>query len=538
MNEPASQNARIGAVVLAAGASKRLGCPKPLLTFGGMTLVERSVREALGSEVSEVVVVTGHAHEVVERVLTLRFRRDIACGRLKIAYEPRFEEGQSVSLKRGISCLNDGVDGALLILADQPFITSGHLNALIRTYEEPPSSPGRIVVPVTEVRKELEYRPQCEVGDSCRSEPVTAVRRELKFRRGAPSTANPGDEYSDSKPDCKRGNPVLIGKGLFGELMATRGDVGGREVLARHPDAVRTVNLGPEILWDVDTWEDYEALLIPIFDLRVLIRGAGDLASGVAHRLHEAGLKVVMTEIERPLVIRRTVAFAEAVFKGRTTVEGVSAVRVHSPDDIHETWARREIPVLVDPGLRYLRDMKPHVLVDAILAKRNLGTYRGMAPVVIALGPGFEAPEEVDAVVETERGHYLGRVTYHGSARPDTGIPGMVVGCSWERLIRSPADGVFRSGAGIGDCVRAGDVVGHVGDEQVVVGIAGVVRGLIHDGLQVKRGMKIGDVDPRNDPALCFSISDKARAVGGGVLEALLHLLFAEGRIREVEVDE
>ncbi|HHY39431.1 MAG TPA: EF2563 family selenium-dependent molybdenum hydroxylase system protein [Clostridia bacterium] len=486
---PARRNTRIGAVILAAGASKRLGCPKPLLTFGGVTLIERSVRETLRSRADKVVVVTGHAHEAVEDLLTAKFRQDIASCRLQIAYEPRFEEGQSVSLKRGISRLDDEADGALLILADQPFITSGHLDALIRAYEGLPSSPGRIVVPVW-------------------------------------------------RPEHKRGNPVLIGREFFGELMATKGDVGGREVLARHPEAVQTVNLGPETLWDIDTWEDYRTLLMPLFDLRVLIRGAGDLASGVAHRLHEAGLKVAMTEIGRPLVIRRTVAFAEAVFDGKTAVEGVSAVRVDHPDDIPELWARREIPVLVDPHLEYLQAIKPHVLVDATMAKRNLGTYRGMAPVVIALGPGFEAPREVDAVVETERGHYLGRVIYRGSARPDTGVPGAIAGYSSERLIRSPADGVFFSKVKIGDHVRSGDIVGYVGDERVTTGIAGVVRGLIHDGLEVWRGMKIGDVDPRDDPALCFSISDKARAVGGGVLEALLHLLFAEGRIREVKIDE
>lgn len=512
LNGRAKRNARIGAVILAAGASKRLGCSKPLLTLGGITLIERSVREALRSKVEKVVVVTGCAHEAIENVLATKFRQEIACGRLEIAYEPRFEEGQSMSLKRGISCLDDGVDAALLILVDQPFITSGHLHALIKVYEGLPLSPGRIVVPV--------WEPEHERGNSQGSRPE-GVHRVVR-----------------SAEHKKRGNPVLIDRKFFGELMATEGDVGGREVLARHPEAIKTVNLGPEILWDIDTWEDYKALLVPLFDLRVLIRGAGDLASGVAYRLHEAGLKVVMTEIERPSVIRRTVAFAEAVFDGKTTVEGVSAVRVSCPDDVPELWSRREIPVLVDPELQYLQAIKPHVLIDAIMAKRNLGTYRGMAPVVIALGPGFEAPREVDAVVETERGHYLGRVIYHGSARPDTGVPGPIAGYSSERLIRAPADGVFFSKAEIGDYVHLGDVVGYVGNERVTTRIAGVLRGLIHDGLEVRRGMKIGDVDPRNDPQLCFSISDKARAVGGGVLEALLHLLFAQGRIREVTIDE
>jgi xanthine dehydrogenase accessory factor len=492
----------VGAVVLAAGASRRLGHPKMLLPVGECTLIERTMREVLSSKVNEVVVVTGHAHSAVENVLSQAFGADIASGRLRTVYEPDFMKGQSRSLKAGIEALSTRVQGALLVLGDQPFITSGHLNALIEDYSNPPLLPGRIVVPVSDSEK--------ETGSEQRARPEVSGHRRM------------------------RGNPVLIDRYLFPEILKVDGDVGGRHVILNHPDLVRTVASGPEVLWDIDTWGDYQALLLSTSDLRILVRGAGDLATGVAHRLHQAGFKVAMTEVEHPLVIRRTVSFANSVFGGSATVDGVRAVLISSPEGIPQAWAKHDIPVMIDPELQHLEELKPHVLVDGIMAKRNLGTHRGMAPVVIALGPGFEAPVDADAVVETERGHYLGSVIYEGSARPDTGVPGVVAGHSSKRLIRSPADGMFTPEVCIGDAVEEGGVVGKVNGKPVISEIKGVVRGLIHEDVEVKRGMKIGDIDPRGEPAFCFSISDKARSVGGGVLEALMHLLFVRGRIREL----
>lgn len=261
----------------------------------------------------------------------------------------------------------------------------------------------------------------------------------------------------------------------------------------------------------------------------VLIKGGGDLASGVAHRLHRAGLRVAITELEHPTVIRRTVAFANAVFQGQTSVEGVTARLVANPMDVPSAWSEGVIPVLIDPEAQALGVLRPGVLVDAIMAKRNTGTHLADAPIVVALGPGFIAGVDCHAVVETQRGHHLGRVILKGTAAPDTGVPGEVEGYGQERVLRAPAAGVFQGVKEIGDVVKAGDTVALVAGRPVVVSIGGVLRGLLADGLQVRPGMKVGDVDPRGEREHCFTISDKARAIGGGVLEAILYLLLRRG---------
>jgi xanthine dehydrogenase accessory factor len=254
----------------------------------------------------------------------------------------------------------------------------------------------------------------------------------------------------------------------------------------------------------------------------VVIKGAGDLASGIAHRLFRSGFRVIMTELPQPTVIRRTAAFAQAVFTGRVTVEGVEAARME-PADALAAVGRGRIAVVIDPEGLMVRQLKPWAVVDAILAKKNTGTSITDAPVVIGVGPGFSAGEDVQLVVETMRGHYLGRVIEAGSALPDTGEPGDIAGHTFARLLRAPCGGVFKAARAIADIVIAGDVVGHVGEAPVTAGISGVLRGLLYDGLTVKAGMKIGDIDPRSAPEHCFSISDKARAIGGGVLEGLLY---------------
>ena len=255
----------------------------------------------------------------------------------------------------------------------------------------------------------------------------------------------------------------------------------------------------------------------------VLVKGGGDLASGIAHRLFRCGFSVVISELPQPTVIRHTVAFAEAVYQGRCTVEGVEAV-LSSAAEAAAAIERGIIPVVVDAEGALWRDLRPWALVDATLAKRNTGTYREQAKLVVGVGPGFTAQQDVHVVVETNRGHDLGRVILKGAAAPNTGVPGAIGGYTQERVLRAPAAGLFRCVRAIGDTVRVGEAVAYAGEEPVCTQIAGVLRGLLHEGLQVDAGMKVADVDPRCRREHCFSISDKARAVGGGVVEALLYL--------------
>jgi xanthine dehydrogenase accessory factor len=255
--------------------------------------------------------------------------------------------------------------------------------------------------------------------------------------------------------------------------------------------------------------------------MRVVIKGAGDLGTGVAARLWRCGFAVVMTEMPEPTVIRRTVAFAEAVYTGRTAVEGIEARRVDRVAEVPECLRRGVIPVLVDPDGALVRRLGPDILVDATLSKRNVATRMTDAPIVIALGPGFRAGVDAHAVVETNRGHNLGRVILEGEAEPDTGVPGVIAGAGAERVLRAPREGRFREARAIGDRVERGEVVAHVEGAPVVAGVAGILRGLLRSGLRVEEGLKVGDVDPRANREHCHTISDKALAVAGGVLEAI-----------------
>jgi xanthine dehydrogenase accessory factor len=254
----------------------------------------------------------------------------------------------------------------------------------------------------------------------------------------------------------------------------------------------------------------------------VLIRGGGDLASGVAYRLTKAGFPAVMTELAQPLAIRRTVAFASAVFEGQVTIDTLTARRVDRVADVQLVLARGEIPVLVDEAGTSLSELKPAVVVDARLAKRNLGTTIHDAALVIALGPGFEAGKDCHAVIETNRGHYLGRVIWQGAAEPNTGQPGSVKGRVGDRVLRAPADGHVVPNRQIGDMLQEGELIGSVDGMPVIAPFDGMLRGLVHPTVQVFKGMKIGDVDPRGERDFCFKISEKSLAIGGGVLEAIL----------------
>ena len=255
----------------------------------------------------------------------------------------------------------------------------------------------------------------------------------------------------------------------------------------------------------------------------VVIKGAGDLASGVALRLIRAGMKVVMTDLPQPTCIRRTVSFSSAISNGEYRVEEVTARFAKDPSDAMEILKTGAVPVLADPEAACVKALRPDAVIDAILAKRNISTRISDAPIVIGLGPGFTVGVDVHAVVETKRGHMLSRALYEGSAAPDTGIPGNIGGYTEERILRSPAAGIFEPLLHIGDMAKAGDAAAMVSGEPMLCRIGGVVRGLLEGGLTVPKGMKCGDVDPRGHISYCYLASDKAIAIGGGVLEALLH---------------
>jgi xanthine dehydrogenase accessory factor len=280
-----------------------------------------------------------------------------------------------------------------------------------------------------------------------------------------------------------------------------------------------------------------------------LIRGGGDLATGVALRLHRAGWRVLITELSQPLVIRRTVAFATAIYEGLIEVEGTIGERIVEASAADRVWQADRIPVLVDPDRSAAVSLHPIALIDAIMAKANMGTQIVDAPIVIALGPGFTAGIDCHAVIETQRGHNLGRVYYEGSAAPNTGMPGTVGGEDALRAIRTPVAGVFYGQRKIGERVKAGEVLGRIitvdvsltdsaawrlastdRDASQPLGIViktkidGVLRGILHDGLKVPAHTKIADVDPRGETEYCVTVSDKSWAVGGAALEAVLYL--------------
>lgn len=270
----------------------------------------------------------------------------------------------------------------------------------------------------------------------------------------------------------------------------------------------------------------------------IVVRGAGDLATGTIHRLKKAGFRMLVLEAEHPAAIRRQVALSEAVYAGSARVEDVEAVRMDVDlaekknrkellePEMERIWKKDGVPVLVDPAGLSIAALRPAVVVDAILAKKNLGTTKEMAPLVIALGPGFTAGEDVDVVIETKRGHNLGRVIRSGSAVPNTGIPGIIGGYGKERVMHAQAEGILRNAASIGDIVEARAVIAEIETENGTVPVeasfSGLLRGLIRDGYPVTKGFKIADIDPRKEELQnCFTISDKARCIAGSVLEVI-----------------
>lgn len=323
------------------------------------------------------------------------------------------------------------------------------------------------------------------------------------------------------------GNPVIFESAYWEELKSLCEEQGGKTVLKRHREDVELYQVkdGKKIR-DIDCLWDLKPL--------VVVRGGGDLATGTIHKLYEEGYRVAVLETEHPACIRRQVSFCEAIYEGKIEVEGVTAVHIEEAEEdalynaVEKAWARGEIPVLKDPSGHVIETLQPEVVVDAILAKRNLGTTKEMAPLTIGLGPGFTAGQDVDIVIETMRGEHLGKIYRTGSAIPNTGIPGVIAGYSKERVIHAPASGKFQPRKRIGDMVKTDEVLGVIipeeqqGEVPVFASMTGLLRGMIKEGYLVKKGLKIMDIEPRMDEKeLCFLISDKAKCIGESVYQVI-----------------
>lgn len=257
-------------------------------------------------------------------------------------------------------------------------------------------------------------------------------------------------------------------------------------------------------------------------DSTVMIKGAGDLASGIALRLWRCGFPVILTELPHPLAIRRTAAFADAVYSGQSAVEEALARCAGSTEEALSILRDGDIPLVVDPQGLFYQQIHPQIFIDATVSKYNQNVTITQAPLVIALGPGFEAGKDVHAVIETARGHTLGRVIWRGLAEADTGIPGQIAGISAQRVIHAPVDGTIQHIHKIGDIVQAGEIIAQIDQTPITATLNGMLRGLIHEKTPISAGLKIADIDPRANAAYCFTVSDKALAVAGGVLEAIL----------------
>ncbi len=385
----------------------------------------------------------------------------VACD---LVVNPDFEEGMASSMRAGILAAPEDVDAYLIALADMPNLSVSTLHRLID-----------------------------------------------EFSRSDRGIARPSFRG-------KAGHPVLMARSFREELLSQRGDVGAREILRAHSEDVLDIPVDePGVVEDLDHPGDFGGFP------RILIKGAGEIASAVAHRFFTSGFEVMMTDVERPTTIRRLVAFATAIQEGEVEVEGVPA-RAFSLEESGELrdFRGRFIPVLIDPECETARRLRPEVIIDARLLKRNEGSFFDEAELVIALGPGFIAAEDVDLVIETNRGHDLARLIEQGPAQPNTHTPGTIAGHTADRVLRSPGDGIFDAASGIGDLVEAGQELGRVGELPVRTLISGVIRGLIHPGYVVRKGQKIGDVDPRGRVEFCSRISEKGRNIGGACLGAVM----------------
>ncbi len=459
---------RVSAIVLAAGSATRMGADKLSLSWRGRPVLTRAVAPLVESpRVDEVLVVVQPDREPPPLP-----------GAVRRVPNPDHAAGMASSLIAGLRAADPEADVLLLALGDMPGIDAPLLHRLLDAFA---ADPRPILVPTFGGR---------------------------------------------------RGHPVLFGRDLRGLLLEFSGDEGARRLLRDHPGRVMELPVDdPAVLFDVDTPGDLArsptsrpaATIAPARAGRVLVKGAGEQASGTAHRLFRAGFRVAMTEVPEPGAVRRAVSFCAAVQEGAACVEGVAARRwVLDDAGALETFDWTHVPVFVDPDCR-LRDLwRPEVLIDGRILKRNRDNRLDDAPLVIGMGPGLAAGRDVHLVVETSRGHDLGRIIETGEAASDTGVPGLIAGFGAERVLRAPAAGRLSTDRAIGDLVTAGDAIGAVAGHPVRAAIAGVVRGLLRSGHPVHVGQKIGDVDPRGDVGYCWTLSDKTRTISGGVLEAVV----------------
>ena len=466
---------KVTAIVLAAGSASRMGADKLRLAWRGTPVLARAVAPLVSSpDVAEVLVVVQPGREPPTLPEGVR-----------LVPNPDHATGMASSLVTGVRAAGEEPDALLLALGDMPGISPALVTRLVAAFR-------------------AQHRPILV--------PVFGGRR---------------------------GHPVLFDRSCRELLLGLAGDEGARGLLRDHPELVHELPVDdPAVLFDVDIPADLArgaadrpaAACAPARRGRILIKGAGEHASGTAHRLFRAGFRVAMTEVAWPAAVRRAVSFCAAIQHGVTCVEGVPA-RAWDLSDAPalEAFDWTHVPVLVDPDGRLLASWRPDVVIDGRILKRNRDNSLDDAPLVIGLGPGLEAGRDVHLVVETSRGHDLGRVIEHGAAAPDTGVPGRIAGFGVERVLRAPAEGVLETERRIGDLVRAGDRIAAVAGLPVPAAIPGVIRGLLRGGHRVTAGQKIGDIDPRGDVGYCWTLSDKTRTISGAVLEAVVRFYGSRG---------
>ncbi len=449
---------KVVAILLAAGSSRRFGGDKLRAPYRGRPLVEHALGALAGCA------------GIAETLLVVRPDTPPAGPRpgVRLVPNPRYAEGMGTSLRTGVEAAPADADAYVVALADMPGTTPALVATLLARWA---AARERIMVPVHHGH---------------------------------------------------RGHPVVLPARFRAELLALAGDVGARGILRAHAGDVEEVPVDdPSVLFDVDRPHDLPWPGVAVGTRgTVLVKGAGEQASGVAHRLFRAGWRVAMTDLAQPTMIRRTVSFGSAIYEGEIEIEGVRGVR-HALDEAlalpDAAWDH--VVVCVDPEARLAARWRPDVIVDGRLLKRNLDNSPADAGLVIGLGPGLEAGRHVHFVVETHRGHDLGRIIAHGASQPDTGEPGEIGGFTHERLVRAPAAGTFTSTRAIGETLAVDDVVGLVDGTPVRARVGGTLRGLLWPALAVTAGQKLADVDPRGDARMCRTISDKARTISGGVLE-------------------